>query len=100
MVLAHVADTALIHNFAETSCIKAIQEPDTMCLPSCITQEQARWDMESLHCAAQDGDLETAQVLLARGADVNAKVCLDWTCQALFTSSPECDSTCAGLMRM
>ena len=80
--------------------IKAIQEPDTMFLPSSIMQEQAKWDMESLHCAAQDGDLDTAQVLLARGADVNATVCLVCTCQALFASSPECDSTCAGLLRM
>lgn len=30
-------------------------------------------DIKALHIAAQNGDLQTAQVELARGADMNAK---------------------------
>ena len=47
-------------------------------------------DMECLHRAAEDGDLHTAEGLLARGVDVNATEVLACTCQALLPDALMC----------
>jgi len=51
----------------------------TLCSPGCQSIMGSRDGMTPFLCAAQAGDLEEVERLLAKGADVNQGSAFDWT---------------------